>query len=91
MPVPFTQYLRPNGRKVQVEIALDEETETMAKAIIASGLLFEIEVLSTGEVSATIADPNLDLDVIHATIVPNGPRVPEVIRAMIHKYHKENF
>lgn len=83
MPVPFTQYLRPNGRQVQVEIALDADTELKARAILDAGYTFEIEVLRTDEVSATIHSPVLEEDVHHARIVPNGPQVPTAIKHMI--------
>lgn len=83
MPIPFTQFLRPDGRQQQITITLDDETQAKADQILAAGYTFAIEVLRTDEVSATIADPVLDEDVAHATIVPNGPKVPEAIRSMI--------
>jgi hypothetical protein len=83
MPIPFTQYLRPNGRQIPVEIALDYDTELKARAILDAGFKFEIEMLSTGQVSATIADPVNDEDVSHAKIVPNGPAVPQAVKDMI--------
>lgn len=83
MSIPFTQYLRPYGRKVAVSIEMEPEVEAKAQQIIDAGFVFEIEQLSTGQVSATIADPRTDEDVKYASIVPNGPRVPEAIKLMI--------
>jgi hypothetical protein len=91
MAIPFTQFLRPNGAQRQVTIDLDDETETMAQAILAKGFKFEIEELRNGMVSATVADPKEDRDVMFAKFVPNGPEVPEAIKTMIHKFHKERL
>lgn len=91
MAIPFTQFLRPNGRQIPVTIDLDEETERMAQAILARGLKFEIEELRNGMISATVADPKEDRDLMFAKFVPNGPEVPEAIKAMIHKFYKERL
>lgn len=88
MPVPFTQFLRPNGRQQQVTIKLDDETENMAKEILAIGRYrFEIEVLRNDMVSATVSDLVEEEDVLHAQIVPNGPMVPGAVKDMIRTFH----
>lgn|SRR5690242_20265572 len=60
MPIPFTQYERPNGKKTHIEITRPEAIETMAQEIIDKGYVFECEKLRTNEVSFTVTDTRLD-------------------------------
>lgn len=85
MAVPFTQFLLPDGRQKEIEISLDPDVEAKAQDIIAAGYKFEIEILRTGIISATIADPIQEEDVAHA-LMRNGIQVPPGITKMI-----ENF
>ena len=56
--IPFIQYMRPNGRQVSVDFECDDpEIENMACKIIAKGYQFEVEELSTGDISMTIYGP----------------------------------
>lgn len=80
MAVPFTQYMRPHGHKMQVYIDLPEEIEAMAKEINNAGFRFEVEMLTTGDVSATISDNNGDYEF---NIGPNDARVPERMSDLI--------
>lgn len=59
--IPFTQYMRPNGRPVPV-LHITHRADVFDKAgkITAEGFSFEIETLTTGEVSATIGDEHGD-------------------------------
>lgn len=83
--IQFTQYLRPNGRPRLVTITLDEEAEDKARRIRAAGFVFEIEELTNGMVSATIADPEQDEDLVFS-ITANGPEVPVGLRKMIMEF-----
>jgi hypothetical protein len=65
---------------------LEPDLEQKVKDIQKAGYIFEIEMLRTGQVSATIADPKIDEDVAFAKIVPNGPQVPVVINNMIREF-----
>ena len=85
MSISFTQYLRPNGRKVSVQTDLDPETEAKAHKLIAAGYAFEIEELRTGQVSATIVHPDKDYDCA-ITVCKNGPDVPVAITKMIKEF-----
>ncbi len=81
MAIPFTQYLRPDGRRHRVTIQLDVVTEDKARKIIERGLTFETEVLANGLVSFTITDEEEgDLAI---EISPNGPNVPEAIKKLV--------
>jgi hypothetical protein len=82
--IPFTQYMRPNGRAVPVSIAVDPEVAAIAQTIRARGLAFECEVLTTGQVSLTITDPEEgDLDI---RVVENGPGVREAVEDLVRNF-----
>lgn len=82
--IPFTQYLRPNGRRKEVTIEVSPDVASKAHAIIARGLAFECEELSTGQVSLTITDPEEgDLDI---RVVPNGPGVREAVEDLVSRF-----
>jgi hypothetical protein len=59
--VPFTQFLRPDGRRKVIALAVDKNTHEKAMTIINAGLSFEIEILTTGVVSATLSSRDADL------------------------------
>ena len=82
--IPFTQYMRPDGRRVEVSIERPEEICKKAEAIINAGYCFEIEVLTTGLVSMTISDDEADHDM---EIVDNGPGVPVAVDRMINRFY----
>jgi hypothetical protein len=69
-PIPFTQFMRPNGRQVDVSIDRPADIAAKAQSIIDRGFRFECEHLTTNEVSLTIAGKDDDLDI---EICANGP------------------
>ena len=82
--IPFTQYLRPDGRKRSTFISVHTDVAKKARSIMARGLAFECEVLATGEASFTITDPEEgDLDI---RVVPNGPGVRDAIECMVREF-----
>jgi len=79
--IPFTQYLLTDGRKRSTFIGVRMDIADRAQAMIARGLTFECELLTTGEASFTITDPEKgDLDI---RVVPNGPGVRETVEEMV--------
>jgi len=87
--ITFTQYLRPNGRKTQVEIDRPEEIETKANALIKKGCRFEIEEMMNTTISMTISYPSSNPkseegDFCHR-ISSNGPQVPTKVDEMINE------
>lgn len=82
MSVPFTQYLRPNGRQKQVVIDCDKEIEAKALRVIQEGFVFEIEELTTGEVNMTCEHELADGPIAHE-VCPNGPEVPLKVAELI--------
>jgi len=81
--IPYTRYVLPNGRKVHETLLVSADTFDKAAEILNSGLVFEAEILTTGEVSFTIVDPveEIDLDILVAANDENLlPKVEEMIR-----------
>ena len=83
--IPFTQYLRPDGRRKAESIERPPEVEAAAHAIIAAGFRFEAEVLRTGFVSFEVLkeDEHGDADTLAMTTVANGPKVPEAVDRLV--------
>lgn len=82
--IPFTQYLLPDGRKKSTFIGVHMDVADRARSIAAKGLAFECELLTTGQVSLTITDPEKgDLDI---RVVPNGPGVREAVEEMVRRF-----
>lgn len=86
MAIPFTQFLRPNGRKQSVTIDRPPEIEALARDVMRAGYRMEAEVLTTDEVSFEIVkdvpDPDID-DSLAIEICPNGPAVPDAVDRLI--------
>lgn len=80
--IPFTQYLRPDGRKRAVSIERPAEVVEVAHRLITAGYRFECEELATGHVSLTVVDPHDEGD-IAIQVVPNGPEVPNAVDRLI--------
>lgn len=82
--IPFTQFIRPNGRPVPVRIDRPDDIASKAAAIIVRGYRFECEHLSTGDVSLTITnDKHGDVDI---EVVPNGPEVPAAVDRLVSRF-----
>lgn len=74
--VPFVQFLRPDGRRINTEVDRDEAVAEKATVLRSRGCRFEIEELQTGVVSMTVE--RLD-EVVSIRLADNGP---EVLRAV---------
>lgn len=79
-PVPFTQFLRPNGVERQITIGRPEPIAELAQKLIAGGCRLETEILSTGEISMTV---ELGEELLAIEIVHNGPEVSEAVDKLI--------
>lgn len=83
--IPFTEYVRPNGRRRQLQwLTTDRTLHAKAEAIIASGFVFEIERLGGDAVSATITHPEAG-DMAHC-LAHNDKRLTAAITDMIEKF-----
>ena len=85
--IPFTQYLRPDGRKRKLEISRPPEIEEKAHNIIEQGFRFECEELTTGQVSVTIFDPEQEEDVC-IRVIPNGSDVLVAVDKLITDFNE---
>ena len=72
--VPVWQYMMPDGRVVQTCTDLGIEVQSLYIEMVKAGCRFEAEVLRTNEVSITISDPLVGID-LDCSITPNGPQV----------------
>lgn len=78
--VSYTQYMAPHGRRVQRTMSVEGTVKLKANTVETMGGRFEAEVLSTDEVSLTVA---YDDDDIAMEIVPNGPKVLEAFDRLV--------
>jgi 4-hydroxyphenylpyruvate dioxygenase-like putative hemolysin len=86
----FTQFMRPDGRKLEIAIDLSPELEAMGAEMSASKVRFEAEVLRTGEVSLEICreDSEGENETLAMSIAPNGPGVLKAIEALVREAHQ---
>jgi hypothetical protein len=85
MAIDFTQYMRPNGRKVPQWIERPDDIEEKAKAVIAAGGRFEVEHLMSGAASLTVAYQDDDIAI---RVVQNGPPVLEAVDAIVEEAYE---
>ena len=85
--IPFTQYLRPDGRRTPVEIDRPPEIETLAHEFIDRGGYFECEELTTGHASLTAGHPDAEQGDIAIEVVKNGPAVPDAVDRLVKTAH----
>jgi hypothetical protein len=84
MTIPFTQYLRPNGRRRDVEIDRPSDIQALARRFIESGGRYECEHLTTGEASLTaVKEIDGEEQDIAIEVVPNGPEVPAAVDRLV--------
>jgi len=79
--IPFTQYLRPNGRARTIEIDRAPEIIKKARFLVSRFCSFEAEVLVTGECSFTCE--TTDGEVLAIEVVPNGPEVLAAVDRLV--------
>lgn len=84
MDIPFTQFLRPDGRRREIFIERPDEICEKAMDIIKAGYRLEIEELKTGHINMTISD---DEDDYEREIVNNGPGVPLAVDKMVNRFY----
>lgn len=86
MSIPFTQYLRPDGRRRPMEIERPKEIEEIARRFIASGGRYTCEELSTGVVSLA-AEKVIDGEPKDVAIClsSNGPEVEAKVDELVRK------
>lgn len=84
LDIPFTQFLRPDGRTREAAIERSPEIVEQARALLAHGCRFEIEELMDRTVSMTVErGENEDDGPIAIQLCPNGPDVPPTVDTLI--------
>jgi acyl-CoA thioesterase FadM len=85
MKIQFTQYLMPDGRQREVFFESKKEHDDKVTALTEAGVSFEVEMLSTGEVSLTVEYEDLDEENITLAheICSNGPEVTAAVETLI--------
>ena len=86
MAIPFTQYMRPDGRPVAVSVDRPPAAEAMAREVIAAGWRFECEHMLTGQVHLFVTDPATGQDVC-GELCDNGPTVPAAVDRLVAAAH----
>ena len=83
--VPFTQFLRPDGRQMRVWIDRSPEIAELARKLTSEGVRLELEELSTGEASleAVCDDEEGEVDSLAGEVVPNGEGVGEAVDRLV--------
>jgi hypothetical protein len=84
--IPFTQYLRPHGRKRAIEIDMPLPIEHLAFTFIKAGGRYEVEELTTGHVSLTavykVDDEDQDIAI---ELCLNSKEVIEAVKKLVRK------
>lgn len=83
--IPFTQFLRPDGRRRQGTFSRSVATEAQAAQLLKAGYRFEIEELATGQVSMECLNDKVTLA---GELCDNGPAVLEAVDRMIATAYK---
>lgn len=83
--MPFTQYLRPYGRKALTYAPTPDGCGDKVAAIIANGFRFESEVLGTGIVSLTVTDGTRDVAI---ELSENDIRVLQALKRLVESAYK---
>jgi hypothetical protein len=85
--IPFTQYLRPHGRKRATEIDMPLPIEHLAFTFIKAGGRYEVEELTTGHVSLTaVYEVDGEDQDIAIELCQNAPdQVTEAVEKLVRK------
>jgi hypothetical protein len=87
--IPFTQFLRPDGRQKPVTIeGVSEAAFAKYEEAARLGCRMTCEELTTGEASMCIEHPEGDFDCV---VVPNGPGVKEAVEGMLLRFTEGAF
>lgn len=88
MEIQLTQYLLPDGRQRKVSIEVPDSLAPILKKISKAGLTIEAEILTTTEVSFTLACHKYaaDYDILICT---NGPGTRESLVKLIERFNEK--
>lgn len=78
--IAFTQYLRPDGKRRIITITVPRAVAEKAAKMMELGYHLEAEILTTGQVSLSVAGKNCDVAV---EVVANDEHVPPAVNKLI--------
>ena len=82
--IPFTQYLRPDGRPIAQWIARPVDIEAAAQRFIDAGGNYTAEVLRTGEISlAAVKQVDGELRDVEVKVCSNDEAVPVAVDQLV--------
>ncbi|HXJ14101.1 MAG TPA: hypothetical protein VNH19_17635 [Candidatus Limnocylindrales bacterium] len=81
--VPVTQYVRLNGKRVEVIAEVDGSLSTKVSAILAAGLRFTAEKMDEDHVALCIENDEEDLAI---EIAPNKPGIVQEFEKLIRDF-----
>ena len=94
MSIPFTQYLRPDGRKKDVLVDMDPKVEKVAHLIMKKDGYFECEELANGTVVLYCymnKGQDQDKNLAAMKLCPNGPEIPKAVEELIYEAKSKFF
>jgi len=89
MRISFTQFMRPRGHQITVDIDRPEDIARKARQLNDAGYVFEIEVLTTGEISMEVVKSTDNEQVLANEICTNGPQVPICVDRMVNSAYEK--
>lgn len=84
--IKFTQFLRPNGQRKEIEISRGKDIEDMASELILDNCSFELELIPVGLVHIEVMAPPLETleeCSLASDLVIHGPELLKAIDKMI--------
>ena len=84
----FTQYLRPDGRTKRIKVERPENVETLARELVEGGAKFELEQLTTGQVSLECLIPESEtreIQTLSSALCDNGPGILDAVDDLIQR------
>ena len=87
MVVKVIQFLRPNGKQREQETDLPDSLKSAYQQMLSNGRRFTAEMLTTGEISVCIEDP--EKGDLFCEVIPNGPEVQAAMAKMLAEYGQQ--
>ena len=83
--IPFTQYLLPDGRQKPVTVGVEDEAAVAARALVESGVRFEVEILRDGLIwlTAVREDDEGETVLLASQLCSNGPAVHDAVAVLV--------
>lgn len=89
--IPFTEFVRPLGRRKEILLPCSKEAEALAKELLKAGFRFEAELLTTREISLTVStiEKDYDIEVFWPKQGAGLEQITEAVSALITRAHEK--